>query len=373
MVDPAAVPDADAAPAARAEAAADGVVRTFGGRALGLPGTHLARVQAPAPPAAGLRRLVPAGPWHYWWQAHYLEALLDRAERLQAAGRAREAAAALRMSRRLARGIAVRNGLRWTNSFYDDMAWLALATHRLGALGGGAGTPRQLTAALVSAHTPELGGGLWWNRDRNYKNTAATGPAALHFARLGERRRAQELVDWLRGTLQDPKSGLFLDGIRMRGTEPALDRAVYSYNQGPVLGALLELGGSANLAAAADLVEAVAVNLAGPDGVLRSHDGGDGGLFTGILARYLAAAAVDPRLPDGPRTAAADLLHATADALWAGRGSLDGRPVFARHAGRDTGAAQPPGTAVGLSTQLQAWLVFEAAARAAGGGISRRP
>ena len=34
--------------------------------------------------------------------------------------------------------------------------------------------------------------------------------------------------------------------------------------------------------------------------VLRCEGTGDGGLFTGILARYLALAAVDERLPPGP-------------------------------------------------------------------------
>ena len=351
--------------AARAEAAARAVMDGYGGRALRLPGTHLGRVQVPAPPGGGA-----SGPWHYWWQAHYLDALLDRAERLRAASESREADRTLRRARQLQRGILIRNGLRWVNSFYDDMAWLALATDRLGSMTGRDGAPAALTAALRSAHTADLGGGLWWNRDRNYKNAAATGPAALHFARIGERGRARELTGWLAATLLSPESRLYRDGVRLREGRPAVDAAVYSYNQGPVLGALLALGRPAELDAAGALVEAVAAQLASPAGVLRSHDGGDGGLFTGILVRYLALAATDARLPERQRATAARLVRATGEALWAGRRSAEGLTVFARHADRSAEADYPPGTAVHLSTQLQAWTVLEAAARLDGGPVT---
>ena len=54
---------------ARAAEAEHTVTSLFGHRLLGLPGTHLARVAFPAPPRGG--------PWHYWWQAHYLDATID--------------------------------------------------------------------------------------------------------------------------------------------------------------------------------------------------------------------------------------------------------------------------------------------------------
>ena len=56
----------------RADEAAEAVIGHFGHRLFGLPFTHLAAVARPA------QHLWPFGqPWHYWWQAHYLDCLVD--------------------------------------------------------------------------------------------------------------------------------------------------------------------------------------------------------------------------------------------------------------------------------------------------------
>src|SRR2546429_2231525 len=79
-------------------------------------------------------------PWHYWWQAHALDALvlagdLDRADRLGG-------------------GILRRNdGI--TNNYYDDMAWLGLALHGLEHAGG-----RTDSGALVAELMGSLRGGV---------------------------------------------------------------------------------------------------------------------------------------------------------------------------------------------------------------------
>lgn len=362
----------------RARAAAESVGSRFGHRLWGLPGTHLGAVRFPAGRGAS--------PWHYWWQAHYLDALVDATLR-ESTERAGEKLAVT--ARRLLRSIYLRNGLRWTNSYYDDMAWLALAADRFRQLGRGGGQPGSpLERALRSAYTPELGGGLYWNTDRDFKNTPATGPAALLFARRGDAVRAQELVDWLQARLQDPATGLFQDGIRLTGGGERLIPTVYTYNQGPVLGALLELGGPDNLSSAENLIIAVDKHLTS-HGVLRTHGGGDGGLFTGILARYLAVAAGTPTLPSVVRRTAGALVTTAAETLWAGRAEPDrgqlpletttqgttarsgaGRrrsPVpgaleFPAGTGADTGTGGSE-----LSTQLQAWMILEAAYRVAAG------
>lgn len=362
-------PDMDAD--ARAEAAGAAVSAAFGRQLAGLPGTHLAATSRPASRLQQLRQ-----PWHYWWQAHYVDALLDAALRERRTGtpfRGPDLPSAADLAAALVRTIGLRNRMRYTNRFYDDMAWLALAVGRLNLLSGSRDRQRPyrkilqaLNAALVSAHTPELGGGLYWNRDRTFKNTPATGPAALHFVRSGSRDRAQELVDWLNATLIDPQTGLYMDGVKMVGGHPQLESRVFSYNQGPVLGALLELGGSANLSRATDLVNGVAAHLTDNDGgvrVLRTHGTGDGGLFTGILARYLAQAAVSPALPESDRRTAAALVDATAQALWDGRSKRGDWLVFGIRPLEPAAAAYPGGSAVGLSTQLQAWMILEAAAR----------
>jgi predicted alpha-1,6-mannanase (GH76 family) len=234
-----------------------------------------------------------------------------------------------------------------------------------------------------SASTDDLGGGTFWSKKRDFKNTPATAPVALYYARSGYPAKAQALLDWLDARLYDRERGLYQDGLRISATgEVVLEDRIYTYNQGPVLGALLELGGEANLERATQLVAAVAACLTLPapppgDGaaILRCEGNGDGGLFTGILVRYLAMAAVDGRLGAETRKTAAALVHGTAEAFWAGRRVLAADDPLARRGSRLIFSAlpelpahrsYPPGSPVELSTQLQAWMVLEAAAAVAG-------
>lgn len=347
----------------RADSAAHSVTTAFGGRLLGLPGTHLGAVRAPQPLPRGV------GPWHYWWQAHYVDALVDTGLRSRAPVAGTDP---ILLAEQVVRTIRIRNGGRFTNSYFDDMAWLALAALRLDSLPGPPrgnkprflGLREALGRALRSGHTADLGGGIWWNRSRDFKNTPATAPAALYFARTGERERAQELVDWLAAALLDPGTGLYYDGVRQTAAGPALERAHFTYNQGPVLGALLELGGSANLERAAELIRATARHLTDTGtGLLRTHGSGDGGLFTGILCRYLAEAAAAPTLDPASRRSAGTLVTDLADRLWKGRAVRNNLSVFPADPRSTADESYPPGGGVELSTQLQAWMVLEASLR----------
>lgn len=395
----------------RANHAAQSVTALFGRKLFFLPGTHLAVVTHKAEKAlaiwqAVLRRLgslaAIESPWHYWWQAHYVDCLVDTGRREHGVDQTPAAPfngpghpSAGRLASRLVTGIRLRNCLTFVNNYYDDMAWLALAAHRLDALAEVTGKPgrrrnaalfKSLTLQFDAASTDDMGGGVFWSKKRDFKNTPATAPVALFYARTGQRGKAQALVDWLDRTLYDPAQGLYLDGARWDASRNVIiDRAVYTYNQGPVLGALLELGGDANLARVAEVVDAVDRHLTVPasfdglshssqsDGgtVLRCDGTGDGGLFTGILCRYLALAAMDMRLPEETRATAARLVADTAQFFWQGRrilGTADtqdrhrGQSIFSVHAARPAAETYPPGAAVELSTQLQAWMVLEAAA-----------
>jgi predicted alpha-1,6-mannanase (GH76 family) len=373
MPHPASAPPARLA-GGRADEAAAAVVAQFGRRLLGLPGTHLGAVRSPLRTPFYLGR-----PWHYWWQAHYIDCLVDAGRRELERGRHFDGgcgSSAGALAARVLGTIRLRNRLRLANAYYDDMAWLALAAQRLDALAARAGKPRRrtgraaaaLTPRLESAHTQDLGGGLFWSTRRDFKNTPATAPAALYFARTGQRQRARQLLDWLDSHLYDAGRRLYQDGIRIAAGRQVAVTDIYTYNQGPVLGALLELGTPADLRRAADLVRGVAAGLTAGTGrpVLRTHGGGDGGLFTGILARYLALAAAADGLPAEVRRLAADLVAGTAGAFWAGRAfrRLPGGEALVFSADPAVAAAEayPPGTAVELSTQLQAWMTLEAAA-----------
>ena len=323
----------------RADEAARSVTRLFGQRLLFLPGTHIAAIVRPSGRVKNLAR-----PWHYWWQAHYVDCLVDTGRReLGTEGRpgtrfdGENRPSAGQLASQLVAGIRLRNFLTFVNSYYDDMAWLALSTLRLEKLA------------------------------EDSRKAA----------------KAQALLDWLDARLFDPEQGMYLDGLRIApGGDVVLESSIYTYNQGPVLGALLELGGEANLARASALVAAVARNLTLPAPlmgrsatVLRCEGTGDGGLFTGILVRYLALAAIDERLPAETRNTAATLVNDTAEAFWEGRRIVAAQEPLARKGGRilfstrpelPARRSYPAGTAVELSTQLQAWMVLEAAASITG-------
>jgi predicted alpha-1,6-mannanase (GH76 family) len=398
-------PDATAAPAdwsARADEAARSVTRMFGQRLFFLPGTHIAAIERPSSRLKNLAR-----PWHYWWQAHYVDCLVDAGRRELARGARFDGGnrpSAGRLASQLVTGIRLRNFLTFVNNYYDDMAWLALSTLRLEKLADETRMPgrrrnarvrRSLTLQFDSASTDDLGGGTFWSKKRNFKNTPATAPVALFYARTGNSAKAQMLVDWLHAKLFDPAQGMYQDGLRINSDGGVLlEAAIYTYNQGPVLGALLELGGPGNLERAAALVDAVARHLTRPAvqasgrtaAVLRCDGTGDGGLFTGILARYFALAANDRRLPAPTRAMAAALVTETARAFWDGRRSVEASESLGRKGARQgaqlvfsvfpeapAGATYPPGAVVELSTQLQAWMVLEAAAAVSGATLQPDP
>jgi len=304
-------------------------------------------------------------PWHYWWQAHLLDCLLDAQLRAPQPSR-RD------LADRLARGIRVRNLSAWTNDYYDDVAWLGLALQRSGQAVGlhRDGAVDAITTRLRSGWTGHGGGGIWWRVGDDFKNVPANGPAAILLARTGNPAdfdRALRIGQWMTDNLVDPDRGLLWDGLRVDtgGAVRSVDQAVYSYCQGVYLGTCLELAAGTGdvewLYRAARTVEATAEHLTDDDGVLRCHGDGDGGLFTGILVRYLALAATG--LPAGEevtRSLAAGLVVTSAEAAWRHRSIAVGGPLFGTE--WSVPCASPPAASRDLSVQLSGWMLCEAAA-----------
>ena len=147
--------------------------------------------------------------------------------------------------------------------YHDDNAWVGLALVQLERLRPGAGPPRRAAELFAFAcagwderdDAPGPGGVFWVeqgigvgrrNHDRNTVSTAPNAELGLQLALLGGEdagaagpRRAREMIEWVNATLdaghgEDPATGLFWDKVRGDGT---IDRALWSYNQGSMVGA----------------------------------------------------------------------------------------------------------------------------------------
>lgn len=308
--------------------------------------------------------------YNYWWQAHLLDCLIDAERREPHASRRRVICA-------VPRALWVRNRGSIVNDYFDDMAWLALALGRMrDELGISRRTwERRLIGELYGRwHDDAGGGGIPWRRGDVFRNVPANGTAAIVLARVGKTERAQQTVEWLYRHLHDATTGLFIDGRRPDG----LDRRIFTYNQGVVLGALLALPCDAHSKRRVEgLVEAVADHCT-TEGVLHGRGGGDGGLFAAIAARYLAAAALAPQVSPLTRSRAAAVVMASAEAAWAHRvqqghhvwfgPDWSSAAVLPRrgqgHSARSGMASSVPAER-DLSVQLGGWMVAESAARLA--------
>jgi len=363
--------------AASSEAA---VTRRHLTRFWALPGTQLGLVGWPP-----TRRDRMFGTWHYWWQAHLLDCLVDAQLRDPQPERRTRINQQVRTHR-------LRNNFSWTNNYYDDMAWLALALQRAAAV---AGVERKralptLADQLLGSWVPEDGGGIPWRKQDQFFNAPANGPAGIFLARYtdghGDRlKRAEQMGDWIDRTLIDPETHLVFDGIKAG----SLVRAQYTYCQGVVLGLETELaartGAQARDRHAARvhrLVAAVDAHMA-PAGVLPGAGGGDGGLFAGITARYLALVATtlpgDSAADAQARDTARRIVLSSARSAWDNRQTVDGLPLFGAFWDREAELpAQVPAAgheaqfvegAVNasriaerdLSVQLSGWMLMEAA------------
>ncbi|NKY87014.1 glycoside hydrolase family 76 protein [Nocardia veterana] len=370
-VDSAAEPDAETW-ARRADAAESAVVSRHLRRLWLLPGTELGVVGWPATRAERLFCT-----WHYWWQAHLVDCAIDAANRAPTPARIARIAT-------LARTHRLRNITGWTNNYYDDMAWLAIAlerAERTQSITEVRGGLIALEQQLLTGWQPEIGA-VPWRKGDDYFNAPANGPAAIALARLGHHERAARIADWIDSTLRDPDTGLILDGIHLPGGR--IERPTFTYCQGVVLALETELavhtGEVRHLERVQRLLRAVEEHMT-VRAVVTGGGGGDGGLFNGILARYLALVAI--MLPGSDaaqrmaRRSAATIVKASARAAWEHRLAVEGEPLFGHDwaeparlpngtagAGRATGGGSVTSSRTperDLSVQLSGWMLMEAA------------
>ncbi|WP_246183298.1 glycoside hydrolase family 76 protein [Paenibacillus methanolicus] len=300
-------------------------------------------------------------PFNYWWLAHAVDVLVDGYERTG------NEAYKERLSK-LYQGILDRNAGVMINDYYDDMEWMALAwlraydvtkeeRYKQAAL--------ELWADIKAGWNEEMGGGIAWRKEQlDYKNTPANAPAVIlaarlyrHFGNDEDLAWAKKIYDWQTKTLVDPESGLVWDGINRTG-DGAVDKEwKFTYGQGVYIGAGVELYDATKESRYLDDARRTAGNLktdflSPATGMLPSEGDGDGGLFKGVLVRYLGELIeADPK-----RREPIELLKTNGDSLWE-YGKSSESALFSNS------WAQSPDAVVQLSTQLSGMMLLEQLAK----------
>jgi predicted alpha-1,6-mannanase (GH76 family) len=208
-----------------------------------------------------------------------------------------------------------------------------------------------------------FGGGIYWNKDRQNKNTPANAPASIIASRIYQLNRngedldwAKKIYQWQKDNLVDPVSGLVWDGLDATGTNKSWK---FTYNQGVFIGAGIELykitGDNTYLN---DAVKTANNSMAGDfssNNIMKDEGGGDGGLFKGILVRYMMLLITDGNLSSTDAAKYISFLKLNAETLW-----LQGtsRPQILFNTNWITKA-----TTTDLTTQLSGAMLIEAVAR----------
>jgi hypothetical protein len=231
----------------------------------------------------------------------------------------------------------------------DDTAWWGIAWVQAYDLTGDA---KYLNEAVLIANyvqgfwdTSTCGGGVWWDRERTYKNAVTIGlylrlAASLHNRLGGDTtwlNRATTGWNWFTGSGMINSAGLVNDGLTNGCANN--NGTVWTYNQGLAIGAGVELyratGNAAVLATARRLADsAMSSSVLTRNGILTeacdvgtSTCSDNGKQFKGIFMRYLMDLA-DLTGVAGYRAYA----RTQADSIWA-----NGRDSFNRIAERWAG------------------------------------
>jgi predicted alpha-1,6-mannanase (GH76 family) len=221
-----------------------------------------------------------------------------------------------------------RAGPGFSNKYYDDDGWWALAWIAAFDLTGEArylDLARTLFAGMTTGWDDVCGGGLWWTRERTYKNAIPNELFLLIAGRLHQ--RGGGYLDWaLREWEWFAASGLIGPaGLVNDGLNPGClnnGGTTWTYNQGVVIGGLSVLYEIAGDDAYLDQAEAIAAaalrDLTVPPGILTepqerqtARSDHDRPQFKGIFVRHLYEL-----YRHRPRPAYRDFILANATSLW---------------------------------------------------------
>lgn len=222
------------------------------------------------------------------------------------------------------------------NDYYDDEGWWALGllhSHDVNGDPGFLDTAQHIFEDMKAGTDDTCGGGIWWSKARTYKNAIANELYLSVAASLANRVPSEnksyylDIAEgewtWFRNSGMINARNNINDGLTINANGSCTNNGetAWSYNQGVVLGGLVELtratGDSSYLAQADTLAAAAIELLSDSNGVI--HDvacepncGADGNQFKGIFMRnlgYLYQAS--------PRAAYQTSIEENADAIWA--------------------------------------------------------
>lgn len=232
--------------------------------------------------------------------------------------------------------IARRGFSEFINDYYDDEGWWALAlirswdvTHVQAYLDMAERIFRDMQAGTDGT----CGGGIWWSKERSYKNAIANelylSVAASLANRIPDRKQhytqiAKDEWTWFKNSGMINQDNLINDGLKINADGSCVNNGMntWSYNQGVILGGLVELakatGDSSYLGQAVTIATAAIKLLSDGNGIIHEVNkcepdcGSDGSQFKGIFVRnlhYLQQAA--------PQEAIRTAIRKNADSIWA--------------------------------------------------------
>jgi predicted alpha-1,6-mannanase (GH76 family) len=263
--------------------------------------------------------------FNYWPQAHGLDILVDAYMRTQSSS-------FTDYMGQWYTGVEAKNGGSFTGEFYDDMGWNALALLRTYDVTRNAqwkDAAETVWTDIQTGWNDTEGGGIAWQKSQlYYKNTPANGPACILAARLYERFSdpadlawAQRIYNWEKTTLVDAGTGFVYDGINANGDGVLNTSFRFTYNQGLFIGAALELFTATGQNSYLNDAVRTALNVLNDptltsSGILKDEGQGDGGLFKGVLVRYMTQLILNKSVDAGVRSNLIQFLRNNAQSLW---------------------------------------------------------
>lgn len=304
--------------------------------------------------------------FHYWPNAHVLHVLIDAYKRT---GDEKY----LIRSKSLLKGIKIKNGDTYNNVYNDDLLWLGNSAMRAYNATNDEeylNVAVELWNIIITSWSDDVfEGGITWKQDTPYqKNAVSNGPATVLAMRLYEVTNntdylnwAKKIYEWEKKTLVDPYTGLVWDNISLQDGEEVINRDwIFTYNIGTWVGSGLKLYQATGEQQYLDDAVLSATSMTTSfklttNGIMRDEGQGDGGLFKGILVRYLTQLILEPDVPEESRQKLADFMELNAKTAY--KKAISRPSMFF-----SSNWASRPGSNTDLTTQLSGMMLIEAAA-----------